>query len=160
MQVFMVHPNAKRAAEMLFGLDCPRAVATTIREGQQILSTTASAFDLPPLVKIDGTDYGTENHPHHTYTKWFRKDLQRWLWLFNLVSHLVEFRWGEDDVRSTRLCDYWVKNIRGPLPDMLLDPPPFKPEKSFADHPDLQFQDPAEVFLVFQRYIHLKYPGG
>jgi len=109
MQLYVLDRCPIKAAEML--AEFPRrAMATNLREGQQILSVCLHERGLPTLLKQDGSRYSGVNHKNHPLVRWFAEKDSRVDWLlWHLDYHTANFylkhwqalRWWYDTCEAT-----------------------------------------------------------
>lgn len=111
MQLFILSPNYRRNAEMLFELDFKRA-NKQITECLQLIAHVSKDFGYKvPLTKKD-TLYGVKGgHNNHKITKWIRTDREI---LENLIIYTIELAKEYSSIRKREHASYislrnWIK---------------------------------------------------
>jgi hypothetical protein len=144
VQVYVLDKDPICAAELLENYP-RRAMATNLREGQQILSVCLANRGLPTLIKEDGTRYSGVNHKNHPLVKWFSESDIRVFWLY---EHLQELTYLFYPGHYVRLLDHLL-NTDGSFvsASRYLDSIPWFPAK--------EYDGPEDV----RAYLEWKYPA-
>ena len=128
MQLYALDRCPIKAAEMLAKFP-RRAMATNLREGQQILSVCLHERGLPTLIKQDGSRYSGVNHKNHPLVRWFAESEYRSNWLYRHLLELTHLYYKDHNMRL------WEWTAEGGLPVPVcipdLDSIPWFPAKEY-----------------------------